>query len=240
MIDIQSITKSYGKAVILKDVTTQFEPGLITGLIGPSGAGKTTLIKCILGMTTMDSGTISINGNRIPNREILRSIGYMSQSDALFDDLTAVENLKFFAKLYIHKAHKLDINEQIERTLEIVNLSHEKHKKVKAFSGGMKRRLSLAISMIQNPDILILDEPTVGIDPRLRKSIWNDLFQFRDEGKTILITTHVLDEADKCDRLLLMREGQIISYGTPNEIKSSYNVKTIEDVFLALGDGAHD
>lgn len=104
----------------------------------------------------------------------------------------------------------------------------------------MKRRLSLAISMIQNPDILILDEPTVGIDPRLRKSIWNDLFQFRDEGKTILITTHVLDEADKCDRLLLMREGQIISYGTPNEIKSSYNVKTIEDVFLALGDGAHD
>lgn len=240
MIDIQSITKSYGKAVILKDVTTQFEPGLITGLIGPSGAGKTTLIKCILGMTTMDSGTISINSNRIPNREILRSIGYMSQSDALFDDLTAVENLKFFTKLYIHKALKLDINEQIERTLEIVNLSHEKHKKVKAFSGGMKRRLSLAISMIQNPDILILDEPTVGIDPRLRKSIWNDLFQFRDEGKTILITTHVLDEADKCDRLLLMREGQIISYGTPNEIKSSYNVKTIEDVFLALGDGADD
>lgn len=188
----------------------------------------------------MDSGTITINGNRIPNREILRSIGYMSQSDALFDDLTAVENLKFFAKLYIHKALKLDITEQIERTLEIVNLTHEKHKKVKAFSGGMKRRLSLAISMIQNPDILILDEPTVGIDPRLRKSIWNDLFQFRDEGKTILITTHVLDEADKCDRLLLMREGQTISYGTPNEIKSSYNVNTIEDVFLALGDGAHD
>lgn len=240
MINIQSISKSYGKAVILKDVTTQFEPGLITGLIGPSGAGKTTLIKCILGMTTMDSGTITINDNRIPNREILRSIGYMSQSDALFDDLTAVENLKFFAKLYIHKALKLDITEQIERTLEIVNLTHEKHKKVKTFSGGMKRRLSLAISMIQNPDILILDEPTVGIDPRLRKSIWNDLFQFRDEGKTILITTHVLDEADKCDRLLLMREGQIISYGTPNEIKSSYNVNTIEDVFLALGDGAHD
>lgn len=240
MINIQSISKSYGKAVILKDVTTQFEPGLITGLIGPSGAGKTTLIKCILGMSTMDSGTITINDNRIPNREILRSIGYMSQSDALFDDLTAVENLKFFAKLYIHKALKLDITEQIERTLEIVNLTHEKHKKVKTFSGGMKRRLSLAISMIQNPDILILDEPTVGIDPRLRKSIWNDLFQFRDEGKTILITTHVLDEADKCDRLLLMREGQIISYGTPNEIKSSYNVNTIEDVFLALGDGAHD
>lgn len=125
MINIQSISKSYGKAVILKDVTTQFEPGLITGLIGPSGAGKTTLIKCILGMTTMDSGTITINGNRIPNREILRSIGYMSQSDALFDDLTAVENLKFFAKLYIHRALKLDITEQIERTLEIVNLTHE-------------------------------------------------------------------------------------------------------------------
>lgn len=240
MIDVQSITKTYGKAVILNDVSTQFKSGLITGLIGPSGAGKTTLIKCILGMTTIDSGEIKINDQRIPNREILRSIGYMSQSDALFDDLTAVENLKFFAKLYIHKALKLDINEQIERTLEIVNLSHEKHKKVKAFSGGMKRRLSLAISMIQEPDILILDEPTVGIDPRLRKSIWHDLFELRNEGKTILITTHVLDEADKCDRLLLMREGQIISYGTPNEIKSAYHVETIEDVFLALGDGEHD
>nr|WP_263313815.1 ABC transporter ATP-binding protein [Mammaliicoccus sp. Marseille-Q6498] len=237
MINVQSISKSYGRTQILENITTQFEPGCITGLIGPSGAGKTTLIKCILGMEAIDSGSITIKDTAIPNRKILRSIGYMAQSDALFDDLTAFENMTFFGKLYINK--DLNLNERIEKALKMVNLTNEKNKKVKAYSGGMKRRLSLAISFIQDPSILILDEPTVGIDPKLRKSIWNDLFAARNEGKTILVTTHVLDEADKCDKLLLMREGNIISYGSPDEIKQSFNVDTIEEVFLQLGDG-HD
>ncbi|GGI38789.1 ABC transporter ATP-binding protein [Mammaliicoccus stepanovicii] len=234
MINIQSMSKSYGHTQILDNVTTEFEPGCITGLIGPSGAGKTTLIKCILGMESIDNGTITIKDISIPNREILRSIGYMAQSDALFEDLTTYENMKFFGKLYIGK--DLNLNHQIDKALNMVNLSDEANKKVKDFSGGMKRRLSLAISFIQDPEILILDEPTVGIDPKLRKSIWNDLFDVRDKGKTILVTTHVLDEADKCDKLLLMRDGKIISYGSPNEIKHKFNADTIEDVFLKLGD----
>lgn len=235
MIKVDNITKSYGKVNILNNMTTHFEPGCITGLIGPSGAGKTTLIKCILGMEAIDSGNITIEDVDIPNRKILRSIGYMAQSDALYEDLTAYENMLFFGKLYITKEQNLQTN--IQRALEMVNLYNERKKKVSAFSGGMKRRLSLAISFIQNPKILILDEPTVGIDPKLRKSIWNDLFEERNKGKTILVTTHVLDEADKCDRLLLMRDGNIISYGSPDEIKSSFKVNTIEEVFLELGDG---
>ncbi len=186
-------------------------------------------------MEAIDSGNITIENVDIPNRKILRSIGYMAQSDALYEDLTAYENMLFFGKLYITKEQNLQTN--IQRALEMVNLYNERKKKVSAFSGGMKRRLSLAISFIQNPKILILDEPTVGIDPKLRKSIWNDLFEERNKGKTILVTTHVLDEADKCDRLLLMRDGNIISYGSPDEIKSSFKVNTIEEVFLELGDG---
>ncbi|PCF41527.1 ABC transporter ATP-binding protein [Staphylococcus delphini] len=234
MIEIKGLTKSFGHKRVLDDVTVTFEDGEIVGIIGPSGTGKTTMIKCMLGMESIDAGTVTINQKHIPHRAVLGEIGYMAQSDALYEDLTARENLKFFAQIYMTKSKQID--QRIAGCAEKVNLTQDLDQLVKNFSGGMKRRLSLAISFLQDPQILILDEPTVGIDPKLRKSVWEDLYTFKNEGKSILVTTHVLDEADRCDKLLLMNHGKIVAQGTPAEIKSQYEAATIEEVFLKMGD----
>ncbi|WP_242439326.1 ABC transporter ATP-binding protein [Staphylococcus delphini] len=185
-------------------------------------------------MENIDAGTVTINQKHIPHRAVLGEIGYMAQSDALYEDLTARENLKFFAQIYMTKSKQID--RRIAWCAEKVNLTQDLDQLVKNFSGGMKRRLALAISFLQDPQILILDEPTVGIDPKLRKSVWEDLYTFKNEGKSILVTTHVLDEADRCDKLLLMNHGKIVAQGTPAEIKSQYEAATIEEVFLKMGD----
>ncbi|MEJ7542046.1 ABC transporter ATP-binding protein [Staphylococcus intermedius] len=234
MIEIKGLTKHFGHKQVLDNVTVTFEDGEVVGIIGPSGTGKTTMIKCMLGMEKIDGGTVTINQKQMPNRAVLGDIGYMAQSDALYEDLTARENLKFFAQIYMTKGE--DIQQRIEWCAEKVNLTQDLDQLVKNFSGGMKRRLSLAMSFLQNPQILILDEPTVGIDPKLRKSVWEDLYAFKGEGKAILITTHVLDEADRCDKLLLMNNGKIVAQGTPTEIKGQYGADSIEDVFLKMGD----
>lgn len=157
----------------------------------------------------------------------------MAQSDALYEDLSAKENLDFFGKIF--GLNKSKIKERIDYTSKLVNLENHLSKKVKSFSGGMKRRLSLAISLIQDPALLILDEPTVGIDPRLRFDIWNELYNLKNEGKSIIVTTHVMDEAVKCDRLALIRDGKIIATGTPNNLIKEFEVNTIEEIFLKLG-----
>lgn len=234
MIEIKGLTKHFGRKRVLDDVTVTFEDGEIVGIIGPSGTGKTTMIKCMLGMEKIDAGMVTINQKQMPNRAVLGDIGYMAQSDALYEDLTARENLQFFAQIYMTKGE--NIQQRIEWCAEKVNLTQDLDQLVKNFSGGMKRRLSLAISFLQDPQILILDEPTVGIDPKLRKSVWEDLYMFKSEGKAILITTHVLDEADRCDKLLLMNNGKIVAQGTPTEIKVHYDADSIEDVFLKMGD----
>ena len=170
----------------------------------------------------------------MPNLEVLQRIGYMAQSDALYPTLTGHENLQFFASLF-----KLPKNQQKERiayTAKLVNLTNDLNKKVSAYSGGMKRRLSLAISLIQNPEILILDEPTVGIDPELRFQIWNELLRLKEEeGKTILVTTHVMDEANHCDFISMLRDGSIIAHGSPQTLKEQFNVTTLDEVFLNAG-----
>lgn len=232
MIEVKQINKSFGDKRVLNDISVLFESGEIVGLIGPSGTGKTTLIQCILGMEKVDSGGVVINDITIPNRKILKDIGYMAQSDALYEDLTGEENLKFFASIYMND--KALINERIEYCSAMVKLQDDLKQRVATYSGGMKRRLSLAISLLQDPSILILDEPTVGIDPKLRKAIWEDLNDAKIEGKCILVTTHVLDEASRCDKLLLMNHGEIIASGTPTAIKQQYQVETIEDVFLKM------
>ncbi|MBU7217252.1 ABC transporter ATP-binding protein [Staphylococcus gallinarum] len=232
MIEVNHVNKSFGDKRVLNDISVLFEAGEIVGLIGPSGTGKTTLIQCMLGMEEVNSGEVVINGTTIPDRKILGDIGYMAQNDALYEDLTGKENLKFFASIYM-KDKKL-INERIEYCSAMVKLQDALDQKVATYSGGMKRRLSLAISMLQDPGILILDEPTVGIDPKLRKAIWQDLNEAKTAGKSILVTTHVLDEASRCDKLLLMNHGEIIASGTPEDIKRQYDAETIEDVFLKM------
>lgn len=232
MIEVNHVNKSFGDKRVLNDISVLFEAGEIVGLIGPSGTGKTTLIQCMLGMEKVNSGEVVINGTTIPDRKILGDIGYMAQNDALYEDLTGKENLKFFASIYMKD--KTLINERIEYCSAMVKLQDALDQKVATYSGGMKRRLSLAISMLQDPGILILDEPTVGIDPKLRKAIWQDLNEAKTAGKSILVTTHVLDEASRCDKLLLMNHGEIIASGTPEDIKRQYDAETIEDVFLKM------
>jgi len=237
IIKVANISKSYSKKIVLNDVNINIEKGQVYGLIGPSGAGKTTLVKIMVGMENADAGTIHVLDTKMPNLEVLQDIGYMSQSDALYTELTGEENLRFFASLF--KLNKAQQKERIEYAAGLVDLTGELKKKVAAYSGGMKRRLSLSIALIQNPKVLILDEPTVGIDPELRFSIWNELHRLKDkEGKTIIVTTHVMDEAAKCDVLAMIREGKVLTSGSPKELIDSYKVSNLEEVFLKAG-GKH-
>lgn len=233
-ITIQNVRKSFGKKVILDNIDFNIKEGNIYGFIGPSGAGKTTLIKMIVGMDIPDSGSISVLGQNMPNLKVLEQIGYMAQSDALYTELTGKENLMFFASLF--QLNKKEIQERISYTSSLVNLTEALPKKVSTYSGGMKRRLSLAIALIQNPKILILDEPTVGIDPELRFSIWDELIRLKkEENKTIIVTTHVMDEAERCDSISMVRDGSIIATGTPKELKTIYKANNLDEVFLYAG-----
>lgn len=231
---IKNVSKSYGKKFVLNDINFSVEEGKIYGFIGPSGAGKTTLVKMIMGMDIPDNGSIYLLNEKVPNLKLLQQIGYMAQSDALYTELTGKENLMFFASLF--KLSKAEMKDRITYTSQLVNLTEDLNKKVANYSGGMKRRLSLAIALIQNPKVLILDEPTVGIDPELRFSIWDELLRLKnEEGKTIIVTTHVMDEAERCDYIAMIRDGSLIATGTPNELKELYKAKNLDEVFLYAG-----
>ena len=233
-IQVKEVTKSFGKKVVLKDINFDIKQGRIYGFIGPSGSGKTTLVKMMVGMDIPDKGSIYLLGEKMPNLEILQQIGYMAQSDALYTALTGKENLMFFLSLF--KLDNAEKQKRIAYAAELVGLTDDLDKKVSAYSGGMKRRLSLALAIIQNPQVLILDEPTVGIDPELRLSIWNELLRLKnEEGKTIIVTTHVMDEAEKCDYISMVRDGSIIATGTPFQLKEQYGVHSLDAVFLHAG-----
>ncbi|WP_249414139.1 MULTISPECIES: ABC transporter ATP-binding protein [Alteribacter] len=234
VIKVNHIQKGYGKTKVLDEVSLSVEKGQIYGFIGPSGAGKTTLIKLIAGMELVDDGEVYVLGSKMPSLPVLQDVGYMAQSDALYLQLTGKENLAFFASLF--KLTKKQQKDRISYAAGLVNLTDDLDKKVAAYSGGMKRRLSLAISLLQDPQILILDEPTVGIDPELRLSIWNELLRLKkEEGKTIIVTTHVMDEAERCDFIALIRNGSILANGTPSELKDLYHAQNIDEVFLNAG-----
>lgn len=232
LIEIEKLSKSFGEQKVLDKIDFNLESGEIVGLIGPSGSGKSTLIKTMLGMEKADEGEALVLDYKMPKREILSNIGYMAQSDALYEMLTGYENLEFFGKMKGVPSDKL--KKEIEYIAEIVDLTDDLKKLVSKYSGGMKRRLSLAIALIGSPELLILDEPTVGIDPSLRKNIWRELFKQRDNGVGILVTTHVMDEAELTDKVGLLLNGDIIDFDTPQQLKVKNNVKTIEEVFLKV------
>jgi ABC-2 type transport system ATP-binding protein len=227
---MSNASKSFDKQKVLDDINIELQAGSILGLIGPSGAGKSTTIKCLMGMEKLDQGSAEVFDIKMPNRKILGRIGYMGQSDALYGDLTGKENLVFFGNL-MGLTNK-DLSDSIERNIRLVNLFDFLDKPVKTYSGGMKRRLSLAITLLSNPDLLILDEPTVGIDPSLRVAIWSQLRELSNEQKGIIVTTHVMDEAEKCDYVGLIIEGKLFAFGTPKKLKEQFKVSSIEEVFL--------
>ncbi|KRF32086.1 ABC transporter ATP-binding protein [Paenibacillus sp. Soil787] len=232
-IQVNGVSKQFDEKVVLNDITLTVPKAHIFGLLGPSGSGKTTLVRLIAGIDVPTSGTVHVLGQQMPQLAMLSQIGYMAQSDALYAELTAQENLEFFASLYGLTGTKR--KQRIHDVMELVDLGSHLKKQISNYSGGMKRRLSLAISLLHEPGILILDEPTVGIDPVLRKSIWQELTHLSLQGTTILITTHVMDEADKCHQLGMIRDGILMAVGTPDELKQATSSATIEEAFLYYG-----
>lgn len=231
LISIENLKKCFDQQKVLNQVNLKVETGEIVGLIGPSGAGKSTLIKVMLGMEKADDGAATVLNTKMPNRQILGNIGYMAQTDALYESLTGQENLEFFG--IMKGLNSQNIASEIHAAAVVVDLVNDLKKPVKSYSGGMKRRLSLAIALLNQPQLLVLDEPTVGIDPALRRQIWHELDKIRNTGRSILITTHVMDEAELTNRVALLLNGKIIiAFAPPRELEKKYQVKTIEDVFL--------
>ncbi|MBD1383331.1 ABC transporter ATP-binding protein [Metabacillus arenae] len=233
VVSVHHVSKAFGKQQVLKDINLEIMKGEIFGLLGPSGAGKTTLVKQLIGLDMPTSGENFLFQKKMPSLKLIERVGYMAQSDALYGELSAKENLQFFASLYGLKGKKQ--RERIKEVMEIVQLSEHLNKLVSNYSGGMKRRLSLAAALLHEPEVLILDEPTVGIDPVLRKSIWETFYQLKKKGTTLIVTTHVMDEAEKCDRLGLIRNGMLIAVGSPKELKEKTNSMSIEEAFLIYG-----
>ncbi|NDI33543.1 ABC transporter ATP-binding protein [Chengkuizengella sediminis] len=232
-IRVEQLTKKFNKKTILNEISLDIPCAKITGLLGPSGAGKTTLIKQIAGMDTPDQGHIYVLSKKMPSIDMINRIGYMAQSDALYNELSAYDNLDFFAQLYGLKGKAK--KQRIHEVMELVDLTADLRKKVSKYSGGMKRRLSLAIALVHQPEILLLDEPTVGIDPVLRQSIWSELDILSEQGTTIIVTTHVMDEAEKCHQLAMLRNGEMIAFDTPKKLVEDTETKSIEEAFLYYG-----
>lgn len=232
-IQVTDLKQGYGETVVLKDINLQVTDGEILALIGPSGAGKTTLVSTIMGMLRPKAGSVKVLNTPVPNRALLASIGYMAQTDALYTTLTAQENLDFFGTM--QGVSKNVLPARIQHAAGVVNLENDLGKYVGDYSGGMKRRLSLAIALLADPPLLILDEPTVGIDPELRQQIWQELHRLAKAGKTILLTTHVMEDAEEADHVMMIRGGLAIAQGTPASLLARYHKQSIEEVFLQAG-----
>lgn len=228
---ISNISKRFGKNMVLDDITLNASAGEILCLLGPSGAGKTTLIRLITSAIHADSGTITIGGKRVPDKSLIASIGYMPQNDAVYSDLSGLDNLLFFGSMYGMKSNK--VRQRVEETLDLVDLAADRNKLVSNYSGGMKKRLSLAIALLHDPDVVILDEPTVGIDPVLRKTIWEEFDKLCDAGKTIIISTHVMNEAEKCRKAALLYQGRLLMHDSIERLKSKTAAGDLEDLFFS-------
>jgi ABC-2 type transport system ATP-binding protein len=227
---LQNISKSFGSQNVLKNINLHVVDNEIFGLLGPSGAGKTTLIRLITGAIEADEGKLTIDNFEIPSHEALKIIGFMPQEDALYTDLSGLDNLRFFGGLY--KLKKETLSNRIDEVLTLVDLHSDASKRVSLYSGGMKKRLSLSIALLHNPKLLILDEPTVGIDPLLRKKIWDEFFELKRQGHTIIVTTHVMDEAVKCDRLGLIYHGNLIACDTVQNLLKKTQNNLLEELFF--------
>jgi len=226
-VDVDNVVKSFGTMRALDGITLRVKAGEIYGLLGPNGSGKTTLIRAIVGLVAPDSGTVTVLGSRMPNLDILGSVGYMTQAAALYPDISVEENLRFFAAI-----SGADTN--VDEVLKVVELEQRRKSVVATLSGGMRQRCSLACALVHRPRLLLLDEPTVGVDPQLRVQFWEHFRQMAAAGTTILVSSHVMDEAERCQRLGLIRFGKLLGEGTPNEVRAAAGTNNLEEAFLKL------
>ncbi|QPZ38771.1 ABC transporter ATP-binding protein [Paramicrobacterium chengjingii] len=227
-IEIRGLTVRRGRATVINGLDLTVPRGAIIGLLGPSGSGKTTLMRTIVGVQIVHGGEITVLGERAGSASLRRRVGYMTQQASIYDDLTVRQNLTYFAR--VQGATASDIDRVIERT----DLGDQRDQLARTLSGGQANRVSLAAAMLGSPDLLVLDEPTVGLDPVLRADLWGIFRRIADDGATLLVSSHVMDEATRCDRLLLMREGAIIGDTTPTELLSSTGADTAENAFLRV------
>jgi ABC-2 type transport system ATP-binding protein len=230
VVTARDVVQRFGGQEVLHGVDLDVPRGSILGLLGPSGAGKTTFVNILAGVARPAAGEVCTFGERMPSLRLMSRMGYMAQSDALYPDLTGWENLAFFGSLY--HVHGRALREAADRALKLARLDVEPGKLVRQYSGGMRRRLSLAAAILHDPELAILDEPTIGLDPVNRVDIWDSFHRLTAEGRTLIVTTHVMDEAERCDALAMIRDGRFIAKGTPAELKERAGTSTLEDAFL--------
>jgi ABC-2 type transport system ATP-binding protein len=231
-IRIRDLRVRRGGRLILPGISLDVRRGVVTGLLGPSGSGKTTLIRSIVGVQIVESGEVTVLGQPAGSPELRHVVGYVTQAPSVYGDLTVRENLRYFARI-------LDApDERVEEAMRTVALSERADQVVGTMSGGERSRVSLATALLGEPEVLILDEPTVGLDPVLRRDLWNTFHELAAAGTTLLVSSHVMDEADRSDDLVLLREGRIVATGSPDDLRHQTHADDLEDAFLALAEAS--
>ena len=213
---------------MLPNLSLEVEPGSVTALLGPSGCGKTTLMRAIVGVQIVEAGDLRVLGKPAGAPALRSRVAYVTQAPSVYADLTVRENLRFFARVLGAPV------ERIDRAIEMVSLGEVADRVVRDQSGGQRARVSLATALLGDPDVLILDEPTVGLDPVLRRDLWRRFYSLADEGKTLLVSSHVMDEAENCHSLALMREGRFLAIAPPDQILKRTGADDLTDAFLRL------
>lgn len=233
VVEVRDLVVVRGGQEVLPGIALGVAPG-VTGLLGPSGCGKTTLMRCLVGAQQVRSGSVEVLGEPAGSPALRTRIGYVTQDASVYNDLTVAENLAFFARVLGVDRSSAD------EVIHVVGLDDHRLHVVANLSGGQRSRVSLAVALLGTPELLVLDEPTVGLDPVLRRDLWELFHRLADGGAAVLVSSHVMDEAERCHRLLLMREGRIIADGSPDEIRERTGATDIERAFLRLVEGQEE
>ncbi|MFN8168780.1 MAG: ABC transporter ATP-binding protein [Candidatus Nanopelagicales bacterium] len=230
-VEVDGLTVVRGEVRALDDVTFRVPTGQVTGLLGPSGGGKSTLMRSLVGVQVVTSGTVRVLGLEAGTASLRSRVGYVTQAPSVYPDLTVRGNLRYFARI-------LGVgDDEVERVVDAVDLRAEADRLAGRLSGGQRSRVSLATALLGAPELLVLDEPTVGLDPVLRRDLWSLFHELAAAGSTLLVSSHVMDEASRCQRLLLMRDGRLLADDTPAGLLESTGQPDIEQAFLALVEG---
>jgi ABC-2 type transport system ATP-binding protein len=237
-IEVKNLTKRFGSFTAVDSISFEVAQGEIFGFLGANGAGKTTAMRMLCGLSKPTSGHGTVAGFDIARQseKVKRNIGYMSQKFSLYEDLKVWENIRLFAGIYGMKSK--DIAEKTEQLLEKLNFSTERDTLVKSLPLGWKQKLAFSVSIFHEPKIVFLDEPTGGVDPAVRRQFWSMIYEAADRGITVFVTTHYMDEAEYCNRVSIMVDGQIHALDTPRNLKKQFNADSMGDVFYRLARGA--